>query len=64
MNLQYSFFTLIILPLVLVPLWRIVQRAGFNGAWSLLIFIPGVNVIGLWLLALLEWPRDRGSRVS
>jgi len=47
---------LIILPIVLVPFWRIVKRTGHSGWWSLLAFIPLGNLIGLWLLAFVQWP--------
>jgi hypothetical protein len=47
---------IIILPIVLVPFWRIVKRTGHGGWWSLLAFIPFGNLIGLWLLAFVRWP--------
>jgi len=47
---------LIILTLVLYPVWRIVKRTGHSPWWSLLMFIPLVNFIGLWTLAFAPWP--------
>ena len=50
--------------LVIVPLWRIMGRAGFNPALSLLVIIPWLGfVIIAALLAFAEWPRlrNRGS---
>ena len=45
--------------------WRICSKAGFNGAMSLLIFIPfGIGaIIMMCILAFGEWPalRDRGA---
>lgn len=43
--------------LVIVPLWRICARAGFNGALSLLALIPwlGVLIVGT-VLSFAKWP--------
>ena len=43
----------------IVPLWKILTKAGFNGAWSLLAFVPLVNIIALWVFALSDWPKER-----
>jgi hypothetical protein len=43
----------------IVPIWRIVSRAGFSGIWSLLLFVPFVNFVMLWVFAFARWPRDR-----
>ena len=37
-------------------LFRIIERAGFNRAWGLLVFVPGVNWIALWVFAYAKWP--------
>ena len=50
--------------LLLVPAWRIVTKAGYSGFWSLLIFIPLVNVIALFAFAFSEWPLERNARAS
>jgi hypothetical protein len=41
---------------VLWPFARILERAGFNRAWCLLMFIPLVNWIALWVFAYAKWP--------
>jgi hypothetical protein len=46
----------IVLGIVLYPLWRILRRTGHSGWWSLLVFIPLVNLCSLWLLAFVRWP--------
>ena len=55
-----SIWQLIIIGLILsVTLWpcmRILNRAGFTRWWSLLIFVPIVNVIMVWVFAFSEWP--------
>jgi hypothetical protein len=49
------------------PMWRIAEKAGFPGVMSLIMYVPLVNLIVLWYLALNEWPielelrRWRGS---
>ena len=49
------------LPVVLsiVSIVRIVQRAGFSGRWTLLIFVPVVNMAVLWYFAFAERPVTR-----
>lgn len=48
--------------LLVLPFWRICTKAGFAGAWSLLILIPLVNLIFLYWLAFADWPvRRNGS---
>jgi len=44
-----------------VPCWKIVTKAGYEGAWALLAFVPLVNVITLWLFAFNRWPVERTS---
>jgi len=39
-----------------VPLGRILSRAGFSPLWSIVAFIPIVNLIALWLFAFADWP--------
>ncbi len=40
----------------IVPIWKIVSKAGYSGAWSLLMIIPVLNVIMLWVFAFSRWP--------
>lgn len=40
----------------LIPLWKIVSKAGYHGAWSLLSLVPFVNIAALWLFAFKRWP--------
>lgn len=51
---------LIFAALLIVPLWRICTRAGFNGALSLLALIPwlGLAVIG-GVLSYASWPKKK-----
>lgn len=55
-------FSLLFLLLVIIPLWRVCQRAGFHGALSLLALVPviGTLIVGA-VLSFGEWraPRSR-----
>lgn len=42
--------------LIIWPLWRICQKAGYPGALSLLVLVPLANLGLLYFLALAEWP--------
>jgi len=44
---------------VAYPIGRILSRIGFSPLWSVLAFIPFVNLLALWVVALTPWPRDR-----
>lgn len=53
------FSVMSIFPIIyIVPVWRIVTKAGYSGAWSLLSFVPVLNVIMLWVFAFSAWPRE------
>lgn len=40
----------------IIPAWMIVKKAGYSPAWSLLGFIPILNVLLLWVFAFIQWP--------
>ena len=40
----------------------VLARLGRSPLWILMLLVPGVNVIGIWLLAYARWPRvDRAQ---
>lgn len=49
-------FVLVVVIAEIIPLWLILKKAGYAGVWSLLAFIPVVNVVLLWFIALARWP--------
>jgi hypothetical protein len=55
----HPFFGLIAGILMVIPAWKIVAKAGYNGAWALLLFIPLVNIIMLYVFAFNTWPTER-----
>ncbi|MFC3226340.1 hypothetical protein ACFOGJ_03820 [Marinibaculum pumilum] len=49
---------LALLVLTVIGAWRGLQKAGFSGAWSLLLLVPVVNLVMLWVFAFISWPVD------
>lgn len=55
----YLLFSLVLI----VPTWRICQRAGFSGAVSLLLLVPLIGgFIVMSILAFSEWPAGEAQR--
>ncbi len=51
--------------LLIIPTWRICQRAGFSGAVSLLLLVPVIGgFIVMSILAFSEWPAGEAQRKS
>lgn len=42
---------LVLLVVAVVPFWPLFRKAGFSGALSLLMFIPGFNILLLYVVA-------------
>jgi hypothetical protein len=59
LSIWHWLIVLFILSTYIVPTWRIVSKAGYSGAWSLLSFIPVLNVIMLWVFAFSRWPQEK-----
>ncbi|MGE0627422.1 MAG: hypothetical protein AB7O43_06310 [Hyphomicrobiaceae bacterium] len=47
---------LVITALLVWPVWRICQKAGYPGPMALLVLIPVVNLIFLYWFAFSDWP--------
>ena len=47
--------------LIVAPAWRIVAKAGYAGALSLLLLVPLVNVVALFAFAFSTWPLEQRS---
>jgi len=37
---------------------RIARKAGFSGWWSLIMFVPLVNLAMVWVFAFVKWPAE------
>ena len=49
---------MIVMLLLVVPTARILRRMGYSRAWAILWLIPVANIVALWALAYIKWPRD------
>lgn len=49
----------VMIAAVIYPVGRILGRIGFSPLWSILAFVPLVNLIALWILALTDWPSGK-----
>jgi len=49
----------IVLVIYVIPVVKILHKAGYSGWWCLLIFVPLVNIIMLWVFAFASWPNLR-----
>lgn len=47
------------LSIIIVPGWRIASKAGYSGAFSLLLLVPVLNLIMVWVFAFSQWPNQR-----
>ena len=48
---------LLLIILVAVPVANVLHRAGRSRWWTVLAFVPGLNIIGLWVFAFSHWPK-------
>lgn len=53
-----------IFAILLAPYWKTVSKAGYPGAWSLLMLVPFVNLIAMFMFAFSEWPLERAARAA
>ena len=59
LGIWHSLMIVVWICILLIPAWRIVKKAGFNGALSLLILVPFLNIVLLWVFAFRKWPVER-----
>ncbi|MCQ8129311.1 hypothetical protein [Methylomonas rivi] len=54
-----ALFFILLPAYILFCLWlgyRILQKAGFDGRWTLVLLVPVVNIIMIWIFAFSRWP--------
>ena len=56
--LSYSLISV----LVIIPFWKILQKAGFNPALSLLFVVPIINLVTLYYVAFTKWAAGDNSQ--
>jgi len=54
------FLIIIAIPTVLI-FRPVVEKAGFSRWWSLLMFVPLINLIMVWVFAFMEWPAEKSA---
>jgi hypothetical protein len=54
----------LLIPLWVIPLWRIVGKAGYPPFISLLAIFPAIGLILLWWLAFAHWPIERNRQAA
>lgn len=42
-----------------IPISRIIRKAGFSGWWTIAAYVPLLNLIMLWVLAIKDWRPSR-----
>jgi uncharacterized membrane protein YhaH (DUF805 family) len=62
MSLVHWIIGLIILLVYLLPIIKILHKAGYSGWWVILVFIPLINIIFLWVFAYADWPSLRAAQ--
>jgi hypothetical protein len=53
----------IVFAIYMVPTVSIVRRSGLSPWWSILAFIPLINIIALWVFAFCKWPALREEKL-
>ncbi|KWF26711.1 hypothetical protein WL88_10670 [Burkholderia diffusa] len=53
---EHWFVFVIMAVVLLYPIGRILMRIGLSPFWAVVAFVPLLNLIGLWLLAFIDWP--------
>jgi len=45
--------------LAIVPSVMILRRLGYSGWWAILAAVSPINIIDLWVLAMVRWPIEK-----
>lgn len=48
----------VVLPLIVIPYWKIFGRAGFPRWFGILMLLPLINFLVLYLVAFGRWKTD------
>lgn len=57
----FSIWHWLILALIIawaVAVGKILKRLGFSPWWGILALVPLFNLIGIWFVALADWPLE------
>ncbi len=61
-TLIFVVLSALIFLIFLVPLAKIISKAGYSGWWCLIWFVPIGNFVMLWVFAFADWPALRQPR--
>jgi len=56
LSIWHWLFVIFFIAVLCIPISKILNRLGFSRWWTIVYFIPFVNVIGIWILAYADWP--------
>jgi len=45
-----------LIVLMVIAWWKIASKAGYSGAWALILFVPIANIIFFLIFAFSKWP--------
>ncbi len=63
-SVWHEFIFLLAIATIIVPMTKILQKAGFSGWLVVLWLIPLVNIGFLWWFAFTKWPeRNAGTHI-
>lgn len=57
-------FAILVIIFTAFMLWLgslILDKAGFDRKWIFCLLIPFVNIIAIWALAFIDWPKIKDS---
>ena len=55
----HGLWLVVIIAAIAYPVGRILSRIGLSPLWTILAFVPVVNLIALWIVAFADWPGKR-----
>jgi len=47
---------ILLIVLLGFPIARVIHRSGHSRWWTVVAFLPFLNLIGLWVFAFVRWP--------
>lgn len=60
-GLTHWLFFIAMVAVIAYPVGRILNRLGLSPFWTVLAFIPFVNLLALWALAFADWPERKSG---
>ena len=51
----------LVIALIAYPLGLILRKLGFSPLWSIIAFVPLINIVALWVVALSDAPSQNAK---